>query len=134
MVNGRAKGATWERKLAKMLEAELGIRFERNLEQYRSADGGDLIPDNDAFPFSIEAKHYASGVGCKAAWWEQSQKAAVAAGKLPCVIYKYDRRETRCVVSLDAIARLYGERDDDGYLLELSIEGFCYLARELMPQ
>ena len=132
MTNGRAKGATWERKLAKILEAELGVRFERNLEQYRTAAGGDLIPDNDAFPFSIEAKHYASGTGMKPEWWAQSEKAALAIGKMPCVIYKFDRREPRCVVSLEAIAKLYGDQDDGRYLVEFSIEGFCYLARELM--
>ena len=88
MANSRAKGAKWERDLAKMLYLELGITFSRNLEQYRTAEGGDLIPDDDSFPFSIEAKHYATGRGCKKEWWAQSEKAAIAAGKMPCVIYK----------------------------------------------
>ena len=65
MANSRAKGAKWERDLAKMLYLELGISFSRNLEQYRTAEGGDLIPDDESFPFSIEAKHYATGRGCK---------------------------------------------------------------------
>lgn len=132
MANSRAKGAKWERDLAKMLYLELGINFSRNLEQYRTAEGGDLIPDDDSFPFSIEAKHYATGRGCKKEWWAQSEKAAIAAGKMPCVIYKYDRYPPRAVVSLEPIAQMYGGKDNGQYLVELSIEGFCYLSRELM--
>ena len=132
MANSRAKGAKWERDLAKMLFLELGISFSRNLEQYRTAEGGDLIPDDEQFPFSIEAKHYATGRGCKKEWWAQSEKAAIAAGKMPCVIYKYDRYPPRAVVSLEPIAKMYGTQDDGTHLVELSIEGFCYLSRELM--
>lgn len=134
MANSRAKGAKWERDLAKMLYLELGISFSRNLEQYRTAEGGDLIPDDESFPFSIEAKHYATGRGCKKEWWAQSEKAAIAAGKMPCVIYKYDRYPPRAVVSLEPIAKMYGSKDDGQQLVELSIEGFCYLSRELMNE
>ena len=132
MANSRAKGAKWERDLAKMLYLELGISFSRNLEQYRTAEGGDLIPDDDSFPFSIEAKHYATGRGCKKEWWAQSEKAAIAANKMPCVIYKYDRYPPRAVVSLEPIAKMYGTQDDGNHLVVLTIEGFCYLCRELM--
>jgi len=132
MVNARNKGAKWERDLAKILFLELGVNFTRNLEQYRAADGGDLIPDDENFPFSKEAKHYATGRGCKKEWWAQSEKAAIAANKIPCVIYKYDRYPPRAVVSLEAIAKMYGSQDDGNHLVELSIEGFCYLCRELM--
>lgn len=131
-MSNRSKGAKWERDLGKALFLELGITFSRNLEQYRTAEGGDLIPNNEQFPFSIEAKHYKSGVGCKPEWWKQSEKAAIAANKMPCVIYKYDRYKPRAVVSLEAIAKMYGTQDDGKILVELSIEGFCYLCRELM--
>ena len=57
--------AKWERDLAKLLFLELGINFTRNLEQYRTAQGGDLIPDNEQFPFSIEAKHYQMDAAAK---------------------------------------------------------------------
>ena len=33
------------------------------------------------------------------------------------------------VVSLEPIARMYGQKDDGKHLVELSIEGFCYLCR-----
>ena len=132
MAKSANKGKKWERDLAKLLFLELGINFTRNLEQYRTAQGGDLIPDDEQFPFSIEAKHYANGRGCKKEWWAQSEKAAIAANRMPCVIYKYDRYPPRAVVSLEAIAKIYGKEDDGNVLVELSIEGFCYLVREIM--
>lgn len=133
-MSSRAKGARWERDLAKQLYLELGITFSRNLEQYRTAEGGDLIPDNEQFPFSIEAKHYAKGRGCKKEWWRQSEKAAMLAYKMPCVIYKYDRYEPRAVISLEPIAKMYGKEEDGEQLIDISIEGFCYICRELMNE
>ena len=53
MVNGRNKGAQFERQVAKMLHDELGVSFKRDLEQYRAADHGDLIPDDPDFPFTL---------------------------------------------------------------------------------
>jgi len=50
MVNSRSKGSTFERQVAKLLEAELGIAFKRDLEQYRAGDHGDLIADDPDFP------------------------------------------------------------------------------------
>ena len=132
MVNGRAKGADWERKLGKILELELGIKFSRNLEQYRSAAEGDLIADNPNFPFSIEAKAYANGTGCKDKWWQQSAQAAKLCGKMPAVIYKYNNQKPRAVISFNAIASIFDSNDDDSFLVETSIEGFCYICRELM--
>lgn len=132
MVNSRTKGADWERKLAKILELELGCKFFRNLEQYRTAAEGDLIADNTDFPFSIEAKAYASGRGCKDEWWKQSEKAALLTNKMPCVIYKYNNYKPRAVVSFEAIAKVYGSEDDGHFLVDLSLEGFCYICREIM--
>lgn len=132
MVNSRTKGADWERKLGKILELELGIKFSRNLEQYRSAAEGDLIPDNPNFPFSIEAKAYAKGVGCKDEWWVQASKAAEQCDKQPAVIYKYNNYKPRAVVSFNAISEIFGESADEDFLVETSLEGFCYICRELM--
>ena len=85
MVNGRNKGASFERQLAYELELELGISFKRDLEQYRESEHGDLIPSDESFPFLIEAKRYSKGaVGGAAAWWDQADAAAKRADKLPC--------------------------------------------------
>ena len=43
MTNGRAKGAQFERDVARMIDQSLGFRAKRDLEQYRSGDRGDLI-------------------------------------------------------------------------------------------
>jgi len=138
MVNGRNKGSAFERQVAKLLEAELGISFKRDLEQYRAGDHGDLIADDPDFPFVIEAKRYAQGTGCRPNWWAQASAAANAVGKLPCVIYKYDRRDIRCVVSFTALYKAFvdeafGEEDWElEHQAELTLEGFCYIAREIM--
>jgi len=132
MVNSRNKGATFEREVAKLLEAELGVSFKRDLEQYRAGDHGDLIPDDDAFPFVIECKRYAKGNGCQPRWWEQASRAATSVGKLPCVIYKYDREDIRCVVPFTAFSNVFGSDCECDYHMEINFEAFCYLAREMM--
>ena len=126
MVNGRAKGASFEREVAKLLHMELGISFKRNLEQYRAGFHDDLTPDDDSFPWSIECKRYAGG-SFNPAWWQQASDAAQAKSKLPCVIYKFDRRPIRVAIPLGAIFD-----DTDGHLMDVSLEAFCYITRELM--
>ena len=132
MVNGRNKGAAFERQVANMLHDELGVTFKRDLEQYRAADHGDLIPDDEAFPFTLELKRYASGVGCKPQWWDQVKRACVTTGKLPCVIYKYDRQDIRCVVPFTALYAAFGSEHRCDYQAEMTFEAFCYLVREMM--
>ena len=121
MVNGRNKGADFERSTAKELFLELGISFKRDLEQTREADHGDLIPDNLAFPFELELKRYADGpISGTNKWWQQVTTAAAKTGKRPALIYRYDRQPIRCVVELQ------------GVRCNISFEDFCYLAREIM--
>ena len=128
MVNGRNKGASFEREIAKMLFDELGIGFKRDLEQYRAGDHGDLIPDDDAFPFVLELKRYADGpIGGQPVWWNQVVKAAARENKLPCLIYKYDRKPIRCVIPLDALMQ---HKTD--HVVEMDLEAFCYVTREMM--
>jgi hypothetical protein len=96
MVNSRNKGASFERELSKILFEELGLSFKRDIEQYRESDHGDLIcVDMPDFPFSIEAKRYRAGYGIQPAWWSQCCNAAKATGKLPLLVYKYDRLPIR---------------------------------------
>jgi len=128
MVNGRNKGASFERETANALRDELGINFKRNLEQYRTAGHADLIPDDPAFPFTLELKRYASGpIGGAPAWWDQAAGAADLDGKMPCLIYKYDRKPMRCVIPLAALTDC-----DHDYTVEVDFETFCYIAREKM--
>jgi hypothetical protein len=78
MVNGRQKGATAEREVAAILFDELGLNFKRDLEQYRSADHGDLLCDDPDFPFCVEVKRYKTGCSASPLWWDQVKKAATA--------------------------------------------------------
>lgn len=128
MVSGRNKGASFEREISKMLFDELGVSFKRDLEQYRAGDHGDLIPDDDAFPFVLELKRYADGpIGGQPVWWNQVVKAAARENKLPCLIYKYDRKPIRCVIPLDALMQ---HKTD--HVVEMDLEAFCYVTREMM--
>lgn len=130
--NSRNKGAAFERAVAIELELLTGIRFKRDIEQYRATDHGDLIPDNDDWPFVVECKAYASGTGCKAAWIEQATKAAVAVGKLPCVVFKYDRRPVRVAMPLYAVSKAFGGSSMSSEWVEADVSGLAYIAAEIM--
>lgn len=126
--NGRNKGAAFERDIAKMLHDELGISFKRDLEQYREGGHGDLIPSDPDFPFTLELKRYAGGpIGGQKAWWSQTCVAARREGKYPALIYRYDRQPIRCVVPMSPFLW-----EDDGYVIEMEFDAFCYLVRETM--
>lgn len=128
MVNGRNKGASFEREVANALGDDLGIGFKRNLIQYQEADHGDLTPDDPAFPFTLELKRYKDGpIGGAPAWWEQVKVAAEREQKMPCLIYKYDRKPMRCVIPLAALTDC-----DHDYTVEVDFETFCFIAREAM--
>ena len=125
----RNKGARVEREIAQKLDALLGIRFTRNLEQVRSG-GGDLVADDPAFPFSIEIKARAQGVSCLAAWKDQASKAAVMCGKIPAVVFKFDRQPIRVAVPLACLCN--SRCDDPAEWAEVTLDGFAYAAREIM--
>ena len=127
MVNSRNKGAAGERAVAKLLFDELGIEFRRDLEQYRSADRGDLLCDVPNWPFVLEVKTYASGTGLKPEWWRQACAAAQMAGLQPVVIYKYNNRPWRVAMTLSTV--FDGASDE---VIEMSIPTFCLIAREMI--
>ena len=127
--DSRNKGSSFEREIARALELELGIRFKRDLEQVRSAAHGDLQADTDAFPFLIECKRRASGSGCVDAWKAQACKAAEAAGKIPVVIYRFDRMDAKACLPLSAIMGA-----GHPYWVTVDMAAFCYVAREMMAE
>ena len=129
MVDGRVKGRNFEYETAKNLEAELGIKFKRDIEQYRQTDRGDLLADDPDWPFVIECKRYSRGNGCNPAWQRQATAAALAAGKVPVVIYKYNHRDVICSVPMGVINPEY---KGSGYWADISFSAFCFLAREAM--
>jgi hypothetical protein len=131
-INSRVKGARFEREVAARLEELTGVSFKRELNQYRQSSLGDLIADNPTWPFSVEVKRYAEGAACKPAWRAQAQAAATATGKLPAVVYRFDRQGTRVSVPFAAIAAAMGGNDAPGEWAEITIEGLAYLAAEIM--
>lgn len=131
----RDKGARFERETADELHSLTGVTFSRNLAQYQAAGGDDLRADDPDWPFSIECKRRASGDGCAPGWKTQAQTAAKMAGKFPAVIYRYDRRQTRCAVPVSAIsAALGGDPDESGAWAEINLETFAMLAAEMMAR
>lgn len=130
-VNSRNKGSAFERQVASELHLLTGITFRRDLEQYRAADHGDLIPDDPAWPFVVECKRYARGTGCRPGWKAQAQAAADAAGKLPCVVYRYDRQDTRVALPWAALTAAFGGKTPDQWW-ETTLDGLAFLAREIM--
>lgn len=134
MTNSRNKGAGAEREVAKLLFAELGISFSRDLRQYQKADYGDLLCDVDSWPFTIEVKRYAKGWTCKPAWETQVFKSAKAAGKHPCVIYRYDGQQWRVRLWIDAVGEALGVAPVAGVHFDTDIQGFSWIAREMMAR
>lgn len=104
---GRSKGHQFERETAKDLEAELGIKFSRILNQTREGGLADLEPvDCPEFPFVIECKRYGQGTSAKTSWWDQVCVAADKANKLPLLIWRFDRMPVRCRMPIQAIVGL----------------------------
>ena len=132
MTNSRNKGATFERQIAAQLEALTGVKFSRNLEQSRAVDHCDLIADTPAWPFSCELKRYADGTGCKPAWREQAKRAAEKNGRIPCVIYRFDRQDTRVSVPLQAIGFAVGQAWEEPGWAEIDLPALAYMAGEIM--
>lgn len=131
MANSRNKGAQFEREIATLLRDELGVKFERDLDQYRKADRGDLICEVP-FPFLIECKRRASG-SFSQNWWAQAYKAACATGQHPAVIYRFDRQPIRVRVQLRAAMECISRKRwsaEDHHIIDLDFSGFVYLCRE----
>ena len=132
MVNSRAKGHNFENEIKHALFSELGLKFQRDLNQYRQSDLGDLLCDDPSWPFVIECKRYAAGCQVKVAWLEQARRAARAVELYPAVIYKYNHQPIRVSIPFAALAEALGGTCDEPEQADLSFFGFCFVARELM--
>tara|TARA_R110000765_G_scaffold321885_1_gene413762 strand:- start:105 stop:503 length:399 start_codon:yes stop_codon:yes gene_type:complete len=132
MTNGRQIGASFERNVATQLKEHLGISFRRNLQQYQTKDLSDLISDFP-FPFAIECKRRASGKTYSYDWWEQVLKSAKLLDKRPCLIYQLMRSPVKVVLDMNCIIKTFGGNTlGQEHLVEMSLESFCMIARELM--
>ena len=129
------RGSSFELEIARVLEMELGIKFQRNLEQVRTAGHSDLVPDEPDFPFSLELKRRRAGNYIPPGAWGQAQNASRLDNDLfPCVVYRYDRLSPRAVVPFSAIVeaetgtRTHNNEDQ----ADLSFAAFCKLTREIL--
>ncbi len=113
MVNGRNKGASFEREVANYLKLHLSLQdVKRDIEQYRTADRGDLLGIDG---WTIECKRYKrpqSSVGIyRKEWWEQVVKASEKAKNKPVLIFKFDHQPIRCALYLKHINNKYKGND-----------------------
>lgn len=138
---GRAKGAAFEREVAKLIELETGRKLRRRLSQYQEKDLSDLEPaDGQSFPFLIECKRYASSVS--PSWWDQICTAARSAANkddaYPCLIYKLDRMPIQVRIPVQAIVALgnvvlaedASEAYDWRYTVTMDWDTFAMILRE----
>ena len=131
----KQRGSSFELDISHQLFDELGIHFRRNLEQVRTAGLGDLLPDSNLFPFSLELKRRQKGVGIPSGAWQQAVTASdVERGIYPAVIYRYDHRKPRCVVGFGAIveSETGGKNTNHHDKADISFPRFCKLVREIM--
>ena len=153
MVNSRNKGSAYERDVKNRLIDSLGLEFSRVFSQWAEAGLPDLVCEDDAFPFVIECKRYKAGSAfASPAHWDQICRAATKAGKLPALVYKFDRLPERWRVPINALAMLSAckkaeackmtfaykvatdtaEEYDWRFACEMTFDNFCMVARELM--
>jgi len=136
MVNSRNKGSGYERDVRTRLELELGLKFERVLDQWREPELPDLVCEDDAFPFVIECKRYKKGsTFAKPSHWDQVVAAANKAEKIPALVYKFDRLPERWRIPLDTITMIESGKAgeyDWNYCVEMEFREFCLVCRELI--
>lgn len=139
---GRAKGAAFEREIAKLIELETGRKLRRRLSQYQQSGLSDLEPaDGQSFPFLIECKRYAR-LSAANDWYDQIVTAARSVENkddaFPCLIYKLDRMQIQVRIPIEAIVCLGGTRlaedtaeaYDWRYTATLDWDSFAMVLRE----
>ena len=139
---GRAKGAAFEREVAKLIELATGRKLRRRLSQYQEKDLSDLEPaDGKPFPFLIECKRYASNVS--PSWWDQicatCRSSHNTNDALPALIWKLDRQPIQCRIPIEALVmlgrQLAGDKSeayDWHYTATMSWDEFIFVCRELI--
>lgn len=126
--HSRTKGASYEREIAKELFDLTGITFARNLRQYQQSGDEDLKADDPDWPFAIECKRPAKAAKCDPAWIEQAKVPAERLGLMPAVCWRGNKMKTRVTVPMRAFCAAF----PSDQWVDLSLEGFAALARELM--
>jgi Holliday junction resolvase len=120
-VNGRQKGASFERKVAKFVSDWWGIDAHRTPQSGGlrwSKDArvtGDIVaPADSNFPFSIECKKHEGwtlenllkGTGEITDWWKQAHADAQKVDKLPLLIFSKNRSPVYFMLPVEQWAKL----------------------------
>jgi len=126
MADSRNKGASFERKICKLIKDNLNIDAKRNLDQYQAKGQADIIIPG----WSIECKAYqkSGSNSYRLSWWEQAKESAASLNLTPVLIYKYNNCPIKCVISLDVLSRNFNAGHD--LVCEVDIETWFYIVRE----
>jgi hypothetical protein len=97
----RDRGANYEREVAAAVFDATGIKIKRNLQQYQTAELGDL----ELGHFLIECKRRRKIAVHE--WMEQADKAA-APWQTPVVIFRGDGKKSMAMFHLEDALKLMG--------------------------
>jgi hypothetical protein len=97
----RDRGANYEREVAAAVFDATGIKIKRNLQQYQTAELGDL----EIGPFLIECKRRRKIAVHE--WMEQADKACKA-GQTAVVIFRGDGKKSMAMFHLEDALKLMG--------------------------
>lgn len=121
-VNSKAKGDTYERKIAKKLTEWTGLKFERVPASgglHWKQDNrvyGDIVTNNPDFPFVIECKcreewnmdSLINGNKKVEKWWQQVTADAEATGKKPMLIFTRNRQPDYIMLEAAHVQNMVG--------------------------
>jgi len=124
MADSRNKGASFERKICKLIKDNLNIDAKRNLDQYQAKGQADIVIPS----WSIECKAYQKGTTYKQSWLEQTRESAKLLGLTPVLIYKFNNCPIKCVIPIDVLSRNFSAGHD--LVCEVDIDTWFYIVRE----
>ena len=124
MADSRNKGASFERKICKLIKDNLNIDAKRNLDQYQAKGQADIVIPG----WSIECKAYQKGTTFKPSWWVQTKESAATLKLTPVLIYKFNNCPIKCVIPIDVLSRNFSAGHD--LVCEVDIETWFYIVRE----
>lgn len=92
-VNGRNKGAAFERQIANEIKAATGKECKRLIEQYRQGNLPGDLEGPAVEGYAIECKRYAKvQPALLSKWRAQALRQGLDSGKEPVLVYKADRQ------------------------------------------
>lgn len=91
-VNGRNKGAAFERQIANEIKAVTGLECKRLIEQYRKGGLPGDLEGPAVEGYAIECKRYSKVQPALLTKWRAQALAQAAGPHEPVLIYKADRQ------------------------------------------